>query len=223
MSADFQLPEDPGEFQAWLDNFAEKLPLFAEQLGITPEKLAQVQQFKLEHRKQVHQAVTEALLIQRQRLAAVCPKEQWPKVFEDGWMRLPITREPERSRCARLLAQWITGIERAHAGPVRPELRCSYFEQGIRVEFTKPLPCDMTSVYYRQRGRATWQLLGIYASGSKYLHTAPEYLEEAEQKLWPGRVLEFVAVGRFEAASFGFPSEIAFAKVPEKYPVLMPD
>ncbi len=30
---------------------------------------------------------------------------------------------------------------------------------------------------------------------------------EEEKKLWPGRTLEFVAVGWFEEEAFGFPTE----------------
>lgn len=195
MSAEFQLPEDPGELQAWLDNFAEQLPKYAEQLGITPAELAQVKEFQQLHRRDVYQAVTEALAIQRQRLAAACPDEaRWPSVFKDGWVRLPVIREPERSQAARLLAQWITGIE---------------------LRFDLPKPCDSTAVYYRLKGRAKWEFLLRYTHpGVKRLHTTPEYLDEEEQKLWPGRTLEFVAVGWFEEAAFGFPCEPVAVPVP---------
>ena len=40
---DFKLPEDRGELLAWLKNFATKLPLYAEKLGISAEDLAEVQ------------------------------------------------------------------------------------------------------------------------------------------------------------------------------------
>ena len=168
MSAEFQLPEDPGELQAWLDNFAEQLPKYAEQLGITPAELAHVQEFRQFHRREVHQAVTEALAIQRQRMAAVCPEEaRWPSVFKDGWVRLPVIREPERSQSARLLAEWITGIERAYAGAVRPVVTWSYFPAGIEVRFDQPKPCDSTAVYFRVKGRAKWKFLLRSARGGR--------------------------------------------------------
>lgn len=216
MSAEFQLPDDPGELQAWLDNFAEQLPKYAEQLGITPEELAQVKEFQQSHRRDVHQAVTEALAIQRQRLVAACPDEtRWPSVFKDGWTRLPVSREPERSQAARLLAQWITGIERAYAGPVRPVLTGGHFAEGIELRFDLPKPCDSTAVYYRLKGRAKWEFLLRYTHpGIKRLYTTPEYLDEEEKKLWPGRTLEFVAVGWFEEAAFGFPCEPVAVAVP---------
>lgn len=216
MSNEWQLPEDPGELQAWLDNFVEKLPQYADKLGVTPEELARLRETRLAHRHWVHESVLEALTIQRQRLKAACPDEaRWPAVFEDGWRRLPVIREPERSQAARLLATWITGIERAYAGAVRPTLTGGQFAEGVEVKFDVPKPCDSTAVYHRLKGRAKWEILLRYTHpGSKRLHTTPEYLETAEEKLWPGRTLEFVAVGWFEEAAFGFPSEPVAVPVP---------
>jgi hypothetical protein len=39
MSAEWQSPDDPAEFAAWMDNFVEKLPKCAKQFGITPKMI----------------------------------------------------------------------------------------------------------------------------------------------------------------------------------------
>jgi hypothetical protein len=80
-------------------------------------------------------------------------------------------------------------------------------------------PCEATSVFYRLKGRAAWKLLVLNTQPGKKLFTTPQYLQDEEQKGWPGKTLEFVACGWFENASFGFPSETVAAIVPLAYPV----
>ena len=148
-------------------------------------------------------------------MRAVCPEERWPSVFKEGFARVPIMPDPERMEMVKLLDEWVAGIERAYGGAVRPTLTGGQFAEGVEVKFDMPKPCDSTAVYYRLKGRTKWVFLLRYTHpASKRLYTTPEYLEAAEKKLWPGRTLEFVAVGWFEEAAFGFPSVPVAVPVP---------
>ncbi len=214
MSKEWQPPEDPGEYAAWLDNFVEKLPLYAKQLGVTPEELEELRKDRELVRGELLAETQRTLVELRGRLKAVCPAERWPGVFQEAFARLPITREPDRSQMLRLLGKWVAGIERAYGGEVRPVLSWKYCPEGIRLEFSVPKPCEGTMMYYRSKGRAAWRFFGIYTRSPKIIFTAPEYLVEEDQKRWPGRALEFVAVGWFEEAAFGFPCEPVAVPVP---------
>jgi hypothetical protein len=139
-------------------------------------------------------------------------------VFVEVFQRVLITREPDRSACLRLLEQWVRGVERAHGAKVHPELRWRYFAEGIDVEFAIPKPCEATLVFFCRKGRAAWKLLIINTGTLKRFYTSPGHQTD-ERKEWPGTTLEFVACGRFEEASFGFPSAKIEAVVPVSYPV----
>lgn len=214
MSDGFRVPEDPGEFAAWLDNFAEQLPKYAEELGITREELEELRKSREFVRADLLKTTQRTLAALYGRLKAVCPVERWPRVFQEAFARLPITREPDRSQMLRLLGKWVAGVERAYGGEVRPVLSWKYCPEGIRLEFSVPKPCEGTMVNYRFKGRAAWQFFGIYTRSPKIVFTAPEYLVEEDQKRWPGSTLEFVAVGWFEEAAFGFPCEPVAVPVP---------
>lgn len=214
MSAEWEPPSDPGEFAAWLDNFADKLPQYADKLGISPAELAQVQAAREFTRQELFAATQQALSGLATRLQAVCPAERWPGVFKEAFARLPVTREPDRSQMLRLLENWIAGVERAHGADVRPVLTWNYFEQGIDLTATIPKPCEMSGIYYRIKGRAKWEFLIRNTGTRKRIYTTAENLDEPERTLWPGRTLEFVAGGWFEEAAFGFPTEPVAVPVP---------
>lgn len=214
MSAEWEPPSDSGEYAAWLDNFAEKLPLYADKLGITPEELAQVQAAREFTRKELFAATQQALSGLATRLQTVCPAARWPAVFTEAFARLPTTREPDRSQMLRLLERWIAGVERAYGADFHPVLTWKYIEGGLELNFTIPKPCEATEVYYRIKGRAKWEFLIRNTGTIKRLYTTAEYLDDPEKKQWPGRTLEFVAVGWFEAAAFGFPTEPVAVPVP---------
>lgn len=217
---EWEPPKDPEKYAEWVAKFPEGLVEFGLREGLTHAQLEELRRLREAYRTEQLEAAQRGVAELRGRLRKVCPEERWPAVFPQGFARVPTMPEPERTELIALLGQWVEGIERAYGGALRPELTCSYFESGIKVGFTIPRPCEMTCVYYRLRGRAVWQMLGIYTSPVKYFYTSPEDREEAEAKDWPGRMMEFVAVGRFEEAHFGFPSEVVALKVPEQYPVI---
>ena len=220
MSTEWNPPEDDAEFTAWMDNFIEKLPKYAKELGVTQEELDELRKQHTGFRAAFFREIQERLGGLRQRLKALCLENDWPAVLGEAFPRIPITREPDRSELLRLLERWIAGIERAHGGKVQPKLSWRYCPEGIQLDFTIPKPCECTSVFYRQKGRAEWKHLITNTQPHKRLFTAPQYLQDDEEKkAWPGRTLEFVACGWFEDASFGFPSETVAAMVPLSYPV----
>jgi hypothetical protein len=215
MSAEWTPPETDAEFAAWMDNFVEKLPKYADQLGIKPEELAALQKIRAGFRAAFFREIQEELAGLRRRLKALRPEDHWPVALVEGFARLPITREPDRSALLRLMKQWIGGIERAHGGGVCPQLSWHYFSEGVHLDFTIPKPCEATSVFYRLKGRAAWKFLVTNTQPCKRLFTAPSYVEEDEErKAWLGKTVEFVACGWFENASFGFPSNPLAVVVP---------
>ena len=214
---DWQPPKDPEKYAEWLEQFPPGLPEMMMKEGATPAQLEEMRRAREEYRADLFATAQQAVAELRGRLRAVCPEARWPSVFKEGFARVPIMPEPERTEMVKVLGQWVEGVERAYGGELRPVLTWKYFEEGIDLNATIPKPCEMTTIYYRLKGRAAWQFLIRNTGTLKPLYTTEEYLETAEKKLWPGRTLEFVAVGWFEEAAFGFPTEpVAVPVLPAK-------
>lgn len=211
---EWQPPKDPEEYAEWVAKFPEGIVEYGLREGLTHAQLEELRRMREAYRADLFAAAQQGVAEVRERLQAVCPEERWPSVFKEGFARVPIMPEPERTEMVKLLGKWVEGVERAYGGAVRPALNWKYCPEGIRLEFSVPKPCEGTMVYYRVKGRAAWQLFGIYTRSPKVVYTGAEYLVEEDQKLWPGRTLEFVAVGWFEEASFGFLTEPVAVPVP---------
>ena len=211
---DWQPPTDPEEYAEWVEKFPGGIVDFGLAEGLTHAQLEWLRRAREGYRADRFAAAERLVAELRARLRQQCPEVRWPKVFTEGFARAMITEEPLRTAMLEHLEKWIVAIERAYGGEVRPVVTWKHIEGGIDVDATIPKPCDMVEIYYRIKGRAQWKFLVRNTSTLKRLYTTAEYLDEPEKKLWPGRTLEFVAVGWFEEAMFGFPTEPVAVPVP---------
>ena len=218
MSTAWEPPEDPAELAAWMNNFAETIPKYAEKLGFTPEEVRQIQRDRDEycaaHEKTVSLRFDEVL----RRLAQFRPREEWPAFFLDAADRWLLTPEPGRTRWLELLERWYEGVRRVQGKALRPELTGGFFREGICLHYTFPEGADWVSIYCREAGATGWEFLCGNSQPMYYLFTAPD--PEGDDRPKPGQELEFVCIGcTAHENPLGFPSEIVRVRVPLEYPV----
>ena len=222
MNEDWNVSLPPEDWVRLLDDLVENLPQHAKRLGITPKMAAEMRRQREAFRAERNGAMQLALEGLRARLAAHCPETRWPVLLRESFARLLITREPVRTRMVEVLEDWIAGIARASGGELRVGLKPGFFKDGLRFEFDRPRLCDAVSLYWRRKGRASWQFLCTDTQLAHCVFTAPAKDDLPEDKERRGSTMQFVAVGCLDWKPIGWPSEIVEVVVPTEYPVLVP-
>jgi hypothetical protein len=221
MSDDFELPEDDAEFAAWIDNFADKLPQYAGELGISPEQLKQIQANRSKVLRSRERMVDLEWAELTRRLNQFCPREEWPAVYADAAERLIVTPEPVRGRWLELLQDWFEGIRRVQGRLIQPKVSVSPHPVGLMIEYPYPEPVDMLRLYIRFAGEAGWNWRCSTAPQKYVLHLLADAETDedvaAEKRASYGKMLELVVVAQSDERPIGFPSDIVRVQVPERF------